>query len=151
MENQEQQNDIFGLQFDENAKSTIKTITSWAMIIVVCSLVGYVLAFIKYFKEKKALESMVGSEEFGSSSLIGASSTSNLAGIIISVIVGLLITYFLYQFASKTKKGVETLSQNDVIQGFANFRNYFLTIGIVAIIVIVFVLIAMLAVGAMSN
>ena len=77
--------------------------------------------------------------------------TAGLAGVIISVLIGLLVTYFLYMFASKAKKGMEGLSEYDVNIGFANFKNYFLVIGILVIIGLVFFLFAMIAVGTLAG
>ena len=54
IENQEQQKEIFGLQFDEKAKSTIWTMARWAMISVIVTVAGYfvdIMAFvIQFFK-----------------------------------------------------------------------------------------------------
>ena len=49
MENLEQQpSNLFELQFDENAKSSVLTITRWAMIMVISSILGYVISIVKF-------------------------------------------------------------------------------------------------------
>jgi uncharacterized membrane protein affecting hemolysin expression len=138
MENQEQTPDLFELQFDENAKSKIITMTKWSLVIVITSLVGYVLAIAKYFKQKSELGNLSQSEGAEISYSFGNTTSSNLFSIIISILVGLLLTYFLYQFSSKTKKGIEAMSQYEINIGFKNFKNYFLVIGILCILGIVF-------------
>jgi len=151
MENQEQQSPgLFELQFDENAKSSVKTMATWGMIIVITSLVGYVLAIVKYIKQKNDIESVFNSEDFGGGSSMMRTSGPNLVSVVISVLIGCLVTYFLYMFASKAKKGMEGMSEYDVNVGFANFKNYFLVIGILLIIVLVLFLFAMLAMVTLS-
>jgi hypothetical protein len=138
MENQEQTLGLFELQFDESAKSKIITMTKWSLVIVITSLAGYVLGIAKYFKQKSELGNLSQSEGAEISYSFGNTTSSNLFSIIISIIVGLLLTYFLYQFSSKTKKGIETMSQYEINIGFKNFKNYFLVIGILCILGIVF-------------
>ena len=153
MENQEQQSPALSeLQFDENAKSSVKTMATWAMVIVITSLVGYVLAIAKYFKQKNEMESVFNSEDLGgSSSMMRTVGTAGLFSTVISVLIGLLVTYFLYMFATKAKKGMEGLSEYDVNIGFTNFKNYFLVIGILVIIALVIFLFAMIAIGTMAG
>ena len=139
MENLEQQpSNLFELQFDENAKSSVLTITRWAMVMVISSTLGYVLSIVKYFREKSKMNSFLEGDDASTYSNVSTIQTTGLISMIVSVGIGLLITYFLYQFASKAKSGMETMSSYDVNIGFANFKNYFLTIGILAIIAIVF-------------
>jgi len=152
MENQEQQSPgLFELQFDENAKSSVKTMATWAMVIVITSLVSYVLTIVKYFKQKNDTESVFNSEDFDAGSSMMRTAGTSLVNVVISVLIGFLVTYFLYMFASKAKKGMEGLSEYDVNIGFANFKNYFLVIGILVIIGLVFFLFAMIAVGTMAG
>jgi len=151
MENQEQTPDLFELQFDENAKSKIITMTKWSLVIVLTSLVGYVLAIAKYFKQKSELGNLSQSQGAEISYSFGTATSGNLFSIIISIIVGLLLTYFLYQFSSKTKKGIEIMSQYEINIGFKNFKNYFLVIGILCILGIVIGGFALFAVLALFN
>ena len=149
MENSEQQpSNLFELQFDENAKSSVLTMTRWAMVMVICSILGYVLTLAKYFWEKSRVNSFLESDD-ESYSNFRTIQTTGLVSIIISVLIGLLVTYFLYQFSSKAKRGMETMNSYDVNIGFANFKNYFLVIGILAIIVIGFGIIGFIGIMAM--
>ena len=142
MDNQEQNSaNLFELQFDENAKASIKTMASWALIIVIASVVGYVLAIVKHFLPQSQIEKFLESDDYSAGSISGAAKTSSLIGTVISIGIGLVITYFLYMFATKAKKGIEGLSQYDINVGFNNFKNYFLIIGILIIILLIFMLV----------
>jgi small-conductance mechanosensitive channel len=144
MENQDQPAGIFNLEVDNTSRLHIKTIAAWAIIIVVSSLLGYVISFIDYFKKRNQFEGLL-SEDDGSLSgyLVKFGKGGNLGGIIISLIIGLLLCYFLYQFATKAKKGIENISQQDLNEGLVNLKNYFVTIGIIAVIVLALMVFAM--------
>lgn len=140
------------MQFDENAKASVTTMTKWAMVIVITSLVGFVLDIINYFKQKSEFDTISETQDIeGGSSLVNTITTTGLIVIIVSILVGLLITYFLYQFAVKTKKGIDTLSPYEVNVGFTNFKNYFVVFGILFIIAIVFVGFGLIAVLIFSS
>ena len=152
MENQEQNSaNLFELQFDENAKAQVKTMASWALIIVVTSVIGYVLAIVKHFMPQSQFETFLESDEYGGGPMGGAAKNTSLVGTIISILIGLVITYFLYMFATKAKKGMEGLSQYDVNVGFSYFRNYFLIIGILLIILLVFMLVIGIGAGLLAG
>jgi hypothetical protein len=152
MENEQQTPNLFELQFDEGAKSNVLTMARWAMIIVLTSVVGYLLTIVKYFKQKSQLDAMMGDSEYDfQKSYASTAQTTGLVTIIISVLIGLLVTYFLYQFSAKAKSGMESMNSYDVNVGFANFKNYFLVIGILVILAMIFVGFAIVAALAMSR
>src|SRR5687768_17603402 len=142
MENQEQTS-VFGLQLDESTKNNLRTMASWALIIVVTTLIKYVVGFVQYFKEKNEFASSY-TEENGYSDTFGEADRETLPFLIIGTIIGLLLCYFLYKFSDLTKKGIDTHNQVSLNDGIGHLRNYFLTLGIVAIIVIALFLIGML-------
>jgi len=71
-----------------------------------------------------------------------------IGSVIFGIIIGLLINYYLYQFANLTKKGVNGMSQTDLNAGFYNLKIYFVIISVLVIIVLAFVLLFLLTVGA---
>ena len=141
MEQQDTSNSLFELSIDETAKDHLRRICSWTMIIVITAVIGYVVAIIKALMPKAQV---IQSEGFGVS--VGAG--QNLGSVIFGIIIGLLINYFLYQFANLTKKGVNGMSQTDLNAGFYNLKIYFVIISIMVIIALAIVLLAFLAIGA---
>ena len=141
MEQQDTSNSLFDLSIDETAKDHLRRICSWTMVIVITAVIGYVVAIIKAFMPKAQV---IQSEGFGVS--VGAG--QNLGSVIFGIIIGLLINYFLYQFANLTKKGVNGMSQTDLNAGFYNLKIYFVIISIMVIIALAIVLLAFLAIGA---
>jgi hypothetical protein len=141
MEQLNSENSLFDLSIDETAKDHLRRICSWAMIIVITAVIGYVIALIRAFMPKTQV---VQSEGFGVS--VGAG--QGLGSVIFGIVIGLLVNYFLYQFASLTKKGVNGMSQTDLNGGFYNLKIYFIVISVIVIIVLAIALLAILAIGA---
>jgi len=134
-------NSLFDLSIDETAKDHLRRICSWTLVIVITAVIGYVVAIIKAFMPKTQV---VQSEGFGVSVSMG----QGIGSVIFGIIIGLLINYFLYQFANLTKKGVNGMSQTDLNAGFYNLKIYFVIISVLVIIVLAFVLLFLLTVGA---
>jgi len=141
MEQQDASSSLFDLSIDETAKDHLRRICSWTMVIVITAVIGYVVAIIKALMPKAQV---IQSEGFGVS--VGAG--QNLGSVIFGIIIGLLINYFLYQFANLTKRGVNGMSQTDLNTGFYNLKIYFVIISIMVIIALAIVLVAFLAIGA---
>ena len=134
-------NSLFDLSIDETAKDHLRRICSWTLVIVITAVIGYVVAIIKAFMPKTQV---VQSEGFG----VSLSTGQGIGSVIFWIIIGLLINYFLYQFANLTKKGVNGMSQTDLNAGFYNLKIYFVIISVLVIIVLAFVLLFLLTVGA---
>ena len=134
-------NSLFDLSIDETAKDHLRRICSWTLIIVITAVIGYVVAIIKAFMPKTQV---VQSEGFGASLNTG----QGIGSVIFGIIIGLLVNYFLYQFANLTKKGINGMSQTDLNAGFYNLKIYFVIISVLVIIVLAFVLLFLLTVGA---
>jgi len=141
MEQQDTSNSLFDLSIDETAKDHLRRICSWTLVIVITAVIGYVVAIIKAFMPKTQV---VQSEGFG----VSLSTGQGIGSVIFGIIIGLLINYFLYQFANLTKKGVNGMSQTDLNAGFYNLKIYFVIISVLVIIVLAFVLLFLLTVGA---
>jgi len=138
---QNTENSLFDLSIDETAKDHLRRICSWTLVIVITAVIGYVVAIVKAFTPKTQV---VQSEGFG----VSLSTGQGIGSVIFGIIIGLLINYFLYQFANLTKKGVNGMSQSDLNAGFYNLKIYFVIISVLVIIVLAFVLLFLLTVGA---
>jgi hypothetical protein len=132
---------LFDLSIDETAKDHLRRICSWALMIVVTAVISYAVAIIKALMPKTQ---GIQSEGFG----VSVSTGQNLGGVIFITVIGLLVNYFLYQFGNLTKKGVNGMSQTDLNAGFYNLKIYFVIISVLVIIVLAFVLLVLLAIGA---
>ena len=141
MEQQDTSNSLFDLSIDETAKDHLRRICSWTLVIVITAVIGYVVAIVKAFIPKTQV---VQNEGFGVSVTTG----QGIGSVIFGIIIGLLINYFLYQFANLTKKGVNGMSQTDLNAGFYNLKIYFVIISVLVIIVLAFVLLFLLTVSA---
>jgi small-conductance mechanosensitive channel len=141
MEQQDTHHSLFDLSIDETAKDHLRKICSWTMIIVIIAVIGYVVAIIKALMPKTQA---IQSEGFG----VSVSTGQNLGSVIFGIIIGLLINYFLYQFSKLTKKGVDGMSQTDLDAGFYNLKIYFVIISVLVIIILAFLLLFLVTVGA---
>jgi hypothetical protein len=150
MENQQQHTDIFGLQFDEQAKNSIKTMATWAMIIAVISLADILFSFVEYFKARNKINQFADEYEFRGGFSSVASGTS-LVTLVLSTIISLLLSWFLYQFSTRARSGIDGMDTAELNQGLAGLKNYFLTTAVLVIIVMAFMLIAMLFVGSIGS
>ncbi len=131
------------LEFDNVARTHIRSMAQWAMVIAVLAVVGYVISLIQAFSAPD-LPTFTRSEGFGDI-FMGLESQS-IPFTILSVAIGLLLNYFLYRFASQAKKAIDTRNGTELGQSFNSLKAYFMIYSILIIIVFVIVLLA-LAVG----
>jgi len=139
----ESQSDLFSseIKIDGTAKAHISSLASWALVIVVVTVFGYVL---------NVLELVMGSNEpvitqtegFSSSFLSGGKS---LSGTVITIMIGLVINYFLYRFASTAVSSINGLSQENFSNSFRNLKIYFAITTIIMILFLLILLIGILA------
>jgi uncharacterized protein DUF5362 len=139
-----QDNSLFDLSIDETAKNHLRSLATWGMVIVISAVIGYVLAIIKALQTKPQ---GIQSEGFGSSFTAGG----NLGGAIFGIVIGLLVNYFLFQFANHTKRGINGMSQADLDSGFYNLKIYFAIIGVLLIIVLVIAFLVILVLGLSAH
>jgi hypothetical protein len=148
MEQTNQPNNLFDLKIDETSKDHLRTIASWAIIVVVSAVIGYGISIIRYFTLKNRLTEY--QYQYGDMN-VSAKSGSGIAEMIISIAIGLLINYFLFQFASLSRRGVNNLNQTDLNRGFSNLKTYFAFIGVLIIIALVFGTIAIIWMSSHSG
>jgi len=144
MEQTNNETSLFDLSIDEAAKNHLKNISSWVMVIVISAVIGYILAILKALQSRPHV---VDSEGFG----VSAKTGPNLGGVIFGIIIGLLINFFLFQFANLARKGVNRMSQSDLNAGFYNLKIYFVIIGVLLIIALIILLLAVLVVGLSAH
>lgn len=116
------------LQIDERAKQHFAGITTWCIVIVIAALVGYVLSIADLFIRKST---PIQSEGFSMKLETGRSP----GGIIIGLIIGLALNYFLFRFATQTQKAIATFDQDRLNNGFSNLKTYFVFFSIIMILI----------------
>lgn len=139
----EQQNEtsIFNeLNIDNQARQHIQTMATWAMIVAVIAVIGYLLNIIQLFAPKPELPS----EGFGGYLKTMTTGSSGMFSTIVSVGIGLVVNYFLYKFSSEAKNGLAGMNQQSFNSSFRNLKNYFMIISVFVIIACVIVLLGVL-------
>jgi hypothetical protein len=135
---QEQESNLFnGVVIDAQAKSSLVGLASWAMIVVVTSVIGYVLSIVGLFTSNAP--AAVQSEGFDSYLKLTG---DNSIGVVIPIVIGLLLNFFLYRFATLAKSGVNTHNQDQLTASFKNLKIYFAIATILLLIVMLIVFIA---------
>ena len=83
----------------------------------------------------------------GASAMVGAGFITAIYLVIAAI--NFFMSLFLYRFASKTKAGLYSNDQDTLNSGFANLKNLYKMIGIIAIIYLAFIVLAIIfGVGA---
>lgn len=140
----EQQSDLFSseIKIDGAAKDHIRSLASWAMIIVVVTAFGYVLNILELIIQPD--EPVVTQAEGFSASFL--SGQKSVGGTVITIMIGLAINYFLYRFASTVTGSINSLSQEKFSNSFRNLRIYF---AITTVIMILLLLLLLIGVSAL--
>ena len=139
----EQQTDLFSqeIKIDGTAKMHIRSIASWAMVIIVVTVFGYVLNILELIINPG--EPVTTQTEGFSASLL--SGEKSVGGTVITIMIGLVINYFLYRFASGVVSSINGLSQEKFSNSFRNLKIYFAITTIIMILFLLILLIAFLA------
>ena len=137
-----QKPDLFEDEFvlDETGKITIRSLASWAMVIVVTSVLGYVVSIFEAIYKKDT--EYVATEGFGAGFTYGSSS---VGGTIFVALVGLLINFFLYRFAMQSKRALDSVDVGTLNSSLRSLKIYFVITSIIMILVLLFVLLGMTA------
>jgi hypothetical protein len=136
----EEQSELFpsSIKIDSAAGAHIRSIASWAMIVVVTTVFGYVLNIIALFLDP-GTPAETQSEGFSKPILSEGQSTG---GTIFTILLGLAINYFLYRFASGITGSINVMSQEKFSSSFRYLRIYFAIITVLMFLALLFVLIA---------
>jgi hypothetical protein len=137
MENQNQSDTLFELRLEDENRSQIQTIAKWAKIMAVCAFVSYAIAIVlAIFGRETASLSRFND---GSVTVNGFSRIGNVAGALVTAIIGCAINYFLYRFAADIEQSISTVDQFKLNSGLSNLKTYFKILGILLLIVAGFV------------
>lgn len=126
---------------DSIARQHIRSIASWATIIVTTTVVGYALSLIVSFLRKSP--AIQQSEGFDLTSRLGGGSETLTE--IITILIGLFINFFLFRFATQAKAAIEGYNQEQLASGFRNLKIYFMITTILAVIVAGILILGMVA------
>lgn len=137
---------FFSIAFDASTRANLKQAAVWAKVISLSAFIGYAIALVvAIFGQQEFVTDTAG---FQVGNLLRAGS---LAGVLITIIIGGLINYFLYRFATATAKGMDAMDSTRTNQGFDSLRIYFKIYGIILIIVfaiaLLFILIVIIGAG----
>lgn len=134
---------FFNISFDAAIRAQIRQAAVWAKICALCAFIGYAISLIvAIFGQTPSLDS---SGAAGANSLLRA---GTIGGVLLSILIGGLINYFLYRFAVATIRGLDGMDSTQTNEGFNNLRLYFKICGILLIIVFSFVLLWVLVLSA---
>ena len=139
----EKQKDLFApaITIDGTAKMHIRGIASWAMVIVVSTILVYVLSILDMVMHP-AQPSATQAEGFTASILAQGQST---AGTIFTILVGLAVNYFLYRFARSITSSINGMSLEKFSSSFRSLKLYFAITTIILVLLLLLLLIAIVA------
>lgn len=152
MDTQNTNQSLFDINFSENVKTELKGAAVWAGIAAILALVSSLLGLVSAFMEKNNPVTVQYNAEGFSEPAMQPGTTGSLFTVVISLLVNILLFYFLNRFANQAKTGLAGNNQELVSNGLGSLSTYFLIIGviIILILVIVFLAVAGLAIGAGS-
>ena len=118
--------------------SILAVLASWAMVIVVVTVLGYALSLLQVFTGPENQPVNVQSEGFSAYILSGQ---KNIAGTIFTILIGLAINYFLYRFASTVNSSLNGVSPEKFNASFRNLKIYFAITTVLLLLVMLILLI----------
>jgi len=140
-------NDLFGdLSFDLTAKQHIRSMASWAIVIVVVALISYVISLVQAFSAQGITATRSEGFEFGFK-MTGTDKTTT----IITILVGLLLNIFLFRFATQARTGLNGLNQSSLNSSFNSLKVYFMITAILCILLFLIVILALTTVSTYTN
>jgi small-conductance mechanosensitive channel len=149
MENQDTNQSLFDLRFDENVKQNLRAAATWGGIAAIISIIGSALGLINYFVQagKPKTYRSEGFQEMR----VQANNSNNIVSVIITLFIAIFLFYFLNQFAKTTKAGIDGNNPQQISQGLGSLSSYFKIIGVLLIICIVIFGLAILVIGMSSK
>ena len=139
--------ELFGdLSFDHTAKQYLRSIISWARVIVVVAIISYAISLIKVLTTPEVVTPK--SEGFDLNFTVGKS--ESIGSVVFTILVGLLINYFLYRFAALAKTGLNGLNQDSLNRSFNNLKVYFIICTICCILLFLVFILGLTAVATIK-
>ncbi|MBK9380036.1 MAG: hypothetical protein IPN39_01730 [Chitinophagaceae bacterium] len=136
MENSTSDKSLFDLSFDENVKQSLKGAATWGGLAAIVSLIGSILGLVNYFVEK-GKESRYGGNSLEEMQIQQAANTGGLVSVVITLIIGIILFYFLNKFSRSAKAGIDTNDHYLINEGLGSLSTYFKFIGVLLIIILV--------------
>jgi amino acid transporter len=112
MENQQNNKNVFGLQFSDKLRKDLGSAAVWAKIAAVISFITAGVSVLSSFF------------------------SGSVPGSLVSAVFSVFIALFLYRFADNTLKGVADMNQQHINDGLRNLATYFKIYGVICIIVL---------------
>ena len=137
MENSTSDKSLFDLSFDENVKQSLKGAATWGGLAAIVSLIGSILGLVNYFVEK-GKESRYGGNSLEEMQIQQAANTGGFVSVVITLIIGIILFYFLNKFSRSAKAGIDTNDHYLINEGLGSLSTYFKFIGVLLIIILVF-------------
>ena len=136
MENSNSDKSLFDLSFDENVKQSLKGAATWGGLAAIVSLIGSILGLVNYFVEK-GKESRYGGNSLEEMQIQQAANTGGFVSVVITLIIGIILFYFLNKFSRSAKAGIDTNDHYLINEGLGSLSTYFKFIGVLLIIILV--------------
>ena len=124
MENSTSDKSLFDLSFDENVKQSLKGAATWGGLAAIVSLIGSILGLVNYFVEK-GKESRYGGNSLEEMQIQQAANTGGFVSVVITLIIGIILFYFLNKFSRSAKAGVDTNDHYLINEGLGSLSTYF--------------------------
>ena len=133
------------LQIDSIAHAHLAETAKWGIFLSILGFIFTGLLVLVAFFAGTLLTSM--NTYGGANAMMGAGFITTIYLVIAAI--NFFMSFYLYRFASKTKAGLFSNDQDTLNSGFANLKNLYKMIGIIAIIYLAFIVLALIfAVGA---
>ncbi|HLG38296.1 MAG TPA: hypothetical protein VI461_01470 [Chitinophagaceae bacterium] len=136
---------LFNLRINENTKIQLRGAAVVAGISAILTLVSAILSITGSFIARN--KTVYQYEGFGQTRV---ETGSNILGSVIMLVINVLLFYFLNRFSTQTKQGLNASNSQLVNNGLGGLSAYFVTIGILLIIALLFMLI-IIAAGVSSG
>jgi hypothetical protein len=147
MDNLNTNQSLFNLRINENLKTQLRGAAVSAGIAAILGLSSSILKVIVSIINRNKTTIEYNYEGFNRTNL-SAERTGNIAGTIITLIISILLFYFLNKFSSQTKTGLNGNNQQLVNSGLSGLSAYMVTIGVIVIICLALMLIVLAGVSA---
>jgi hypothetical protein len=150
MELQDNSHSLFSVSLDENVKKNLRGAAKWAGNAALVGLVGTILSVVVFIVgQSRTSTRYQSSEGFNSFRSGGASQSDGLPSLVIGLIIGIALFYFLNKFSKTTIAGLDGGDSPTVSEGIGNLATYFKIIGVIFIVMIVVVFLGVLvAIGS---
>ena len=141
MEDQQQQpSSLFGLSFDHNLKQSLKSTALVAGVAAVFGLISTVIKSAGGFLVKQSYRSF----DFEGRTFQRGMSSANILGIAITLIIGILLFFYLNRFSKTASSGIDNSDQSQLNEALGSLAGYFRLLGVLLIVGISLVLLVFL-------